>query len=166
MLRALKVQKLIRSPAPFTSPKPSDICPKLSGLRFRQAVQGTDINQPESESLDKMAQAPNEEMAVGTDSLTSLGEAYAARCEEEGFGGVILVTDKMAQPPSEETAVGTDSLTSLGEAYASRCEEEGFGGVIYGKYMTASKDEEDNNRSEAKEEEEGKDRNQGREATA
>ena len=64
MLRALKVQKL-RSPAPFTSPKPSDISPTLSGLRFRQAVQGTDINQPESESLDKMAQAPNEEMAVG-----------------------------------------------------------------------------------------------------
>ncbi|XP_071915240.1 uncharacterized protein [Coffea arabica] len=165
MLRALKVQKL-RSPAPFTSPKPSDISPKLSGLRFRQAVQGTDINQPESESLDKMAQAPNEEMAVGTDSLTSLGEAYATRCEEEGFGGVILVTDKMAEASSEETAAGTDSLTSLGEAYASRCEEEGFGGVIYGKYTTASKDEEDNNKGSEAKEEGGKDRNQGREATA
>ena len=40
------------------------------------------------------------------DSLTSLGEAYATRCEEEGFGGVILVTDKMAEAPNEETAAG------------------------------------------------------------
>ncbi|PIN07093.1 hypothetical protein CDL12_03126 [Handroanthus impetiginosus] len=56
---------------------------KPSGIRFAQAASGP--NQPDSS--DNMDSKQDPESKTG-DTMSSLGEGYATRCDEEGFGGI------------------------------------------------------------------------------
>ncbi|OVA04499.1 hypothetical protein BVC80_1715g11 [Macleaya cordata] len=80
---------LVPSTSTFPSP-PSSICWKTTVRLFRQAK--TQSIQPENqdsssmEQQQKKAQNPNEK--TGDVISDSFGEAYATRCDEEGFGGI------------------------------------------------------------------------------
>lgn len=49
--------------------------------------------------------------------MASLGQVYATRCEEEGFGGIIYGLDKYTSEEEEENIAHDDHAKSLGTKF-------------------------------------------------
>ncbi|GAA0179954.1 hypothetical protein LIER_30044 [Lithospermum erythrorhizon] len=84
MFNALKSSTRTQPRVLASTGLPNRISTKATRVRFmQQGVPGG--SQQEKSSME---QKPNNNSSNTTDSMSSLGEAYASRSDEEGFGGV------------------------------------------------------------------------------
>ncbi|KAI3451707.1 hypothetical protein Pfo_008372 [Paulownia fortunei] len=101
MLNALRSARA-QHPSLFSYPLPYHIISrKPSGVRFAQAAAGP--KQPDSS--DKMDPKQDPKPETG-DSMSSLGEGYATRSDEEGFGGIYVGNQSVCRDNEEKNVHG------------------------------------------------------------
>ncbi|KAK4416561.1 hypothetical protein Salat_2481600 [Sesamum alatum] len=84
MLNALKLARAVQQPSLFSYPLQNHIARKPSAtVRFVQAT--AEPKQPDSSDSMEQKQDPKSKTR---DTMTSFGEGYATRSDEEGFGGI------------------------------------------------------------------------------